>query len=102
MDKSSKSPPTLEYLRQHREQILALAEQYGAYNIRVFGSVARGDSTSESDVDLLVSFKAHSLLDRIALKRQLGELLDLDIDVVQEKMLKDHVKPHVMKDVIPL
>lgn len=102
MSNSQKSPPTLEYLRQHREQILALAEQYGAYNVRVFGSVARGDATPDSDVDLLVNFTAHSLLDRLALKRQLAELLGVEIDVVQEKMLREHVKPRVLKDVIPL
>lgn len=49
-----KSPPTLEELYTRREEILALADRYGAYNVRVFGSVARGDAISDSDVDLLI------------------------------------------------
>jgi len=49
-------PPTLAMLRARRGEILALADQYGAYNVRVFGSVARGEATPTSDVDLLVNF----------------------------------------------
>jgi uncharacterized protein len=51
-----------------RFQILAIAEQHGAYNVRVFGSVARGEARADSDVDFLVDFLAQrNLLDRIAL-----------------------------------
>ena len=48
--------PTLDDLRQLRDEILRIAEQYGASNVRVFGSVARGDARPDSDVDLLVDF----------------------------------------------
>jgi uncharacterized protein len=53
-DKQMKSPPTLADLRAHRDDILRAAAQYGAYNVRVFGSVARGDATEGSDIDFLV------------------------------------------------
>jgi uncharacterized protein len=99
---SEKKVPTLEDLRARRHDILVLAEKYGAYNIRVFGSVARGESTSDSDVDLLANFREHSLLERIALMRELSELLAVKVEVIQEKALKSHIKPQALKDAIPL
>lgn len=99
----NKKPPSLEFLYAHRDKIIALAERYGAHNLRVFGSVARGEAHSESDIDLLVDFfKDHSLLDRIALIQALSDLLAFKVDVVQEKMLKPRIKPQVLKDAIPL
>ncbi len=50
-----KKPITLADLRAKRDEIIRLAEQRGAYNVRVFGSVARGESSPDSDVDLLAS-----------------------------------------------
>lgn len=99
----NKNPPTLALLRSYRQPIVALAERYGAHNLRVFGSVARGEADADSDIDLLVDFfKDHSLLDRIALIQELSDLLSFKVDVVQEKMLKPRIKPHVLKDAIPL
>lgn len=54
MREQVKRPPTLDDLRARRAEIIALAEQHGAYNVRVFGSVARGQASATSDVDLLV------------------------------------------------
>lgn len=102
MTDTTKPTPTLDRLRARRDEILALAERYGAYNLRVFGSVARGKATPDSDVDLLVNFREHSLLDRIALMRELSNLLDVQVEVIQEKALKPHVKPQALKDSIPL
>jgi hypothetical protein len=102
MSDTTKPVPTLETLRAHRDEIMALAERYGAYNLRVFGSVARGEATSESDVDLLANFSEHSLLDRIALMRELSNLLNVRVEVIQEKVLKPHVKPQALKDATPL
>jgi hypothetical protein len=62
MTTPTKTAPTLDSLRQHRDDILRLAAKYGASNVRVFGSVARGDATPESDVDLLVTFREGSSL----------------------------------------
>jgi predicted nucleotidyltransferase len=97
-----KVPPTLAYLRAMRDDILALAHAHGAYDVRVFGSVARGEATSNSDVDLLANFHPHSLLQRIALMRELSELVGYRVEVIQEKSLKAFVKPNVLKDAIPL
>jgi predicted nucleotidyltransferase len=70
--------------------------------VRVFGSVARGDAHPDSDVDFLVNFHEHSLLDRIALMRELSELLARRVEVVQEKTLKPHVKPQALKEAVLL
>lgn len=99
---SQKQIPTLDTIRAHRDEIHALAQRFGAYNLRVFGSVARGDATSESDVDLIANFREHSLLDRIALMRELSDLLALRVEVIQEKALKPHIKPQALKDAVPL
>lgn len=101
-NKATQPPPTLALLRERRETILALAEQYGATDVRVFGSVARGQATPESDIDLVVLFRPHSLLDRIALMRELSDLLGFPVEVVQEKSLKSHVRANVLKDAVPL
>ncbi len=95
-------PPTLAFLRAQRETILALAELYGATDIWVFGSVARGQATPDSDIDLVAHFRPHSLLDRIALMRELSALLGFPVEVVQEKSLKAHVRANALKDAVPL
>ena len=57
---------TLADLRSRRDEILRLAEKYNAYNVRVFGSVARGEATPESDVDVIASFReGTTMFDRI-------------------------------------
>jgi uncharacterized protein len=102
MSEVTKTIISLDDLRARRQDILALAAKYGAYNVRVFGSVARGEATAASDVDLLANFREHSLLDRIALMRELSELLAVSVEVIQEKALKPHVKPQALKDAVPL
>lgn len=102
MSNSTEQAPTLEGLRERRDEILALAEQYGAYNLRVFGSVARGEAGPGSDVDLLANFREHSLLDRITLMRKLSELLAMRVEVIQEKALKPHVRPQALREAVPL
>jgi predicted nucleotidyltransferase len=92
--------PSLAYLRTQREAIFAILERYGASEVRVFGRVARGTANTDSDVDLLVCLGQHSLLQRIALMRELSELLDVRVDVVQEKMLKPHVKAQALKEAV--
>ena len=76
MTDMTKISPTFETLRQRRDEIMRLMEQYGAYNLRVFGSVARGDAGADSDVDLLVNFrKGTSLYDLSGLRLDLTESL---------------------------
>lgn len=74
--------PSLALLRSHREDILRIAANRGVSNIRVFGSVARGDATADSDIDLLVNFTVRSSgLDLIGFAQDLEDLLGYPIDV---------------------
>ena len=95
---------TLDELRQTRKsQILTLAEAYGAHNVRVFGSLARGDSGENSDVDLLVDLDPdRSLMDLGGLLMGLQELLGRSVDVATEKMLRPHVRERALAEAVPL
>ena len=74
--------PTLDLLRTHRDQILDIAACRGVSNIRVFGSVARGDATPDSDIDLLVDFRLErSGLDLIAFAQDVERLLGHRVEV---------------------
>ncbi len=76
--------PTLDGLRQRREELLTIAEAHGARNLRVFGSVARGEARSDSDVDFLVDLEqGRSLLDLSSLILDLQEALRRKVDVVE-------------------
>ena len=92
-----------QVLQQKRRDILALASQYGATNVRVFGSVARGEATEESDIDLLVEFDSTtSLIDHIGLIQDLEDLLGCRVDVVSESGLKDAIRARILRDAITL
>ncbi len=96
-------PVTLADLRQRRAAILDLAAQRGASNVRVFGSVARGDAITGSDVDFLVDLEAgRSLFDLGGLLMDLTDLLGVDVDVVTEAGLRDRLRPRVLADAQPL
>ncbi len=92
-----------ELLREKREEILCIAAKFGARNVRVFGSVARGEATPESDVDLLVNFEpGTTLIDHSALMRELTNLLGTEVQVASERGLRPRVKDRVMRDAVPL
>ena len=98
-------PLDLDSIRRRRADILRLTERYGATNtnVRVFGSVARGDARSGSDVDLLVEFEAdRSLLDLIGLELDLRDLLGSHVDVATVASLKDRIRPRVLAEAVPL
>lgn len=96
-------PYTLADLRARRAAILAVAAQHKASNVRVFGSVARGDAQPGSDVDLLVKFAADaSLLDQAGLIADLKALISHNIDVVSENGLKDSLRETVLNEAIAL
>jgi uncharacterized protein len=93
----------LEGLRQRRKEILEAAARRGARNIRVFGSVARGEADPESDIDFLVEFEpGRSLFDQGGLLMDLQRLLGRDLDVVTEAGLKTRIRPRVIKEALPL
>ena len=95
---------TLEVLRtEKRARILQLAEQHGASNLRVFGSVARGDATEASDVDLLVEWGAgRSLLDHAGLAQDLQDLLGTRVDIGTERSLHWYVRDRILREATPL
>ncbi len=94
---------TKHLLRENREDILRLAARHGAYNVRVFGSVARGDADSRSDVDLLVELEPdRSILDLGGLLMDLQDLLGREVDVVTEKGLRDRIRDRVLREAVPL
>lgn len=90
----------LEDLRQWREQILALARRHRARQISVFGSVARGDSHGDSDIDFLVEFEdGYRLTDHIRLLQDLRELLACNVDVVDRRALRSEIQETVLAEV---
>ncbi|MES1243246.1 MAG: nucleotidyltransferase family protein [Acidobacteriota bacterium] len=92
-----------ELLRHRKREILAIAATHGASNIRVFGSVARGEAGPDSDVDLLVDLEhGRSLLDHAALKVELEQLLKLPVEVATERGLKPTIREHILREAVPL
>lgn len=89
----------LQELRKRREEILQIAARHGASNIRVFGSVARNEALTDSDIDFLVDMEpGRSLFDMGGLLMDLQEVLGVSVDVVTEKSLRDRVRERVLKD----
>lgn len=94
---------TQQSLRQNRDAILQIARRYGASDIRIFGSIARGDATDSSDLDLIVRFEpGRSLLDHGGLVMDLRELLGIRVDVIDEEAMRPRFRQHVMKEAVPL
>lgn len=90
-------------LRERREQILALVQKHGARNVRIFGSVARGEAGEDSDIDFLVEMEPErSLLDLGGLWVELNELLGGRVDVVTEKGLRDSIRQRILNEAVPL
>jgi len=93
-----------ELLKAHRDEILAIAERHGASNVRIFGSVARGDAGPDSDVDLLVDLeRGRTHFDHGQLQVDLEELLARKVDVITERgLLRSHLRARVLGEAIPL
>lgn len=91
--------PDLLTIERHRDEIIRLAQKHGAYDLRVFGSIARGESGTTSDIDLLVRFEeGRSLLDLIAFKFDLEEMLGFSVDVVTDESLHWTIRDHVLEE----
>lgn len=92
-----------EILKAYREEILRIAASYGAYNVRVFGSVARGEARLDSDVDFLVELEPQrTLLDQIALMQSLEELLGRKVDVTEPETLHELIRDKVLREAVAL
>ena len=90
-------------LQARRREILEIAARNGAVNVRVFGSVARGEERPDSDIDFLVNLESgRSLLDLARLLRELNTLLGYPVDVITEAGLRPRIKPQVLRDARPL
>jgi predicted nucleotidyltransferase len=90
-------------LKQHRDEILTIAKRYKASNVRVFGSVARGEDEPSSDIDLLVDLAPDAdLLDLAGLNVDLERLLGHAVDVVPARMLKPRIAPSALADAVAL
>jgi len=94
---------SLNDIRCRRDEILRIANEHGARNVRVFGSFVRGDVTEHSDLDLLVMMDKHrSLLDRIAMIHELEDLLGRKVDVVNEKALHPAIREQILREEVDL
>lgn len=90
-------------LKVKREEILRIAAKHGARNVRIFGSVARGQAGSDSDLDVLVDLEpGHSLLDLGGFLMDLQELLGCKVDVVTEKGLRERIRDRVLREAVPI
>ena len=90
-------------LKEKREEILRICAKYGARNVRVFGSVVRGEADEMSDIDLLVELEpGRSLFDLGGLQYELERVLGCRVDVVTERGLKERVRLRVLKEAVPL
>ena len=92
-----------EIIVSRKDQILALAAKYGASNVRVFGSVARGTADENSDVDFLVNLApGRSLFDLGGLLYELQKLLGRNVDVITPAGLRPRIRDRVLKEAVPI
>lgn len=90
-------------VRAHRAEIKRLAANAGVTNLRVFGSVARGQETAHSDIDLLVDLGTHTgLFTLVALRGELERLLETSVDLVPADSLKDGVRQNALQEMVSL
>ena len=93
----------LELLQQKRDDIRRIATKHGAYNLRVFGSVARGEARPDSDIDLLIEKgPTTSSWFPAGLVLELEEMLGRRVEIVTEKALNPYLRDRVLSEAIPL
>ncbi|WP_164921003.1 nucleotidyltransferase family protein [Thermosynechococcus vestitus] len=92
-----------ERLQAKRQEVLRVAAKHGARNVRVFGSVARGEADAESDIDFLVELEpGRTLFDLGGLQYELEQLLGCRVDVVTERGLKARIRDRVLQEAMLL
>ena len=94
----------LDHLRHNSASLNRIAAKFGASHLRVFGSVARGEETSDSDVDFLVELpRGYDLFtQRLPLAQSLGDLLNRKVDLVPEHELNPHIRAQVVAEAVSL
>ncbi len=94
---------TDELLGKNREQILKLGTAHGVFNVRLFGSVARGDFGKDSDIDLLVDIeKGRTFLDLVAFWQDVEELLGCSVDVITDGGISPYLRERIQSEAHPL
>ena len=94
---------TEKAILDRREEILRAAERHGARNVRIFGSVARGEARPDSDVDFLVDLDPdRSLLDLGGLLMELQDILGRQVDVVTEAGMRQRIRKRALAEAVPL
>lgn len=95
--------PQAERLRRRRHALLKAARMHGVTQLRVFGSLARGEAGPQSDIDFLVDLRpGRTLVDLAGFRREAKEILDLPVDVATPDMLKERLRNEVLNEAIPL
>lgn len=90
-------------LSHQRSEILRIAADHGAKNVRVFGSRARGEGRTESDIDLLIDLDdGRSLIDLIGLEHAIEDLTHLEVDAVTTRGLSPYLRDRILAEAIPL
>ena len=94
---------SLQDVREKHDDVFRIAAGHGARDVRVFGSIARGEGREDSDLDLLVKMDDdRSLLDHVALIRDLEELLGGKVDVIPEEALHRSIRDKVLREAVDI
>lgn len=94
---------TPRILKDKRDEVLRIVTRHGAGKVRVFGSVVRGDAGPDSDVDILIDLdRGRSLLDIVAIKQDLEDLLGCRVDVVTEAAISPYIRDRVLEEAVSL
>jgi len=94
---------TLQLLQKNRDKIYEIAAKHGVSNIRVFGSVARGEETKKSDVDLLVEISAKtSLMTLVKLEKSLKKEAGREVQIISDKAVNKHLRKQIFSEIITL
>ena len=90
-------------INDRRDEILEIANKYGAVSVRIFGSVARNEDAPESDLDVIVDMKqGASLLDIVAIKQDIEDLLGIRVDLVTEAAISPYIRDKVLGEAVTL
>jgi predicted nucleotidyltransferase len=103
MSDTTKPIPTLRDLRLRRDEILRLAEKHNAFNVRVVGSVARGEADADSDIDLLMTLPPkRSVFDLVSLWLDMQELLGHAVSIIPDSSADEAFMQSILKDAVSL
>ncbi len=92
----------LDDIRAKKPELLAIAAKHGIGNLRIFGSVARGEANENSDVDLLADLSQSVGWGFVTAKREMSELLSIPVDIVDDQYIDKYLEPYIRAEAIPL